>query len=241
MLRIFFYLIVVLCVAYVLAAESALAETKVIQGELAEGDKVHKDRESFVDYYEMDVSSGNLMTVTMVSTEDDGFDTYLYVTGPSGQELSNDDSSEVDGSQLIFVVTETGPWEISATGYEDAKGAYKLGIRTQKLTRLLSERGELGTDSKKLMKYGEFYDLHTVPVEAGKTYAAIAVSSDIDTFLSVHFPGGLVTNDSAPSDYNKSLAIFKPSKAGEAKVIMTSSDAEEEGRYRLYVYQAADE
>jgi hypothetical protein len=219
-----------------------LAEEQVFRGELAEGDKIHKDQEAFVDYYQVEAEAGKLMTVTMLAAKDSEFDTYLYVTGPSGQELYNDDDYEVNGSRLVFRVPETGEWEIAATALgEEEKGAYTVTVVTQGLKLLLGKRGELEEGDEVLLKEGEYYDKYTLEVEAGKTYVVMAASADFDTFLSVHHPGGLTTNDDSAASYDMSLLAFTPPESGEATIVMTSSYEDQDGRYRLAAYEAAAE
>lgn len=231
-----------LCVGFgvvLISLSSALAEEQVFRGELAEGDKIHKDREAFVDYHQFQAKAGQLVTVTMVPEKDVELDTYLYVNGPSGQEYSNDDTYEIGGSQVQFVVPETGEWEIVATALgKDEEGAYVVTANALALKLVLGQRGDLEKGDEILMKRGEYYDKFTMAVEAGKTYVVRAASADFDTFLSVHYPGGLATNDDAEGAYDTSLVIFKAPKAGEATIVMTSSSKDDEGRYRMAAYEA---
>lgn len=226
---------------------AGLAEEKVFRGELAEGDKIHKEQEAFVDYYLIQTKAKQLLTVMMVPEKGGELDTYLHVTGPSGQSFSNDDDyeffrdSDISGSRIVFLVPEAGEWEIAATALgEDEEGKYVLTVQTQELKLLLGERGDLEKGDEILLKRGEYYDKFAVDVEAGKTYAVLAASSEFDTFLSVHYPGGLVTNDYAVGSYTMSLAIFKPKDSGSATIVMTSGSADEEGRYRLAAYETVE-
>lgn len=228
-----------------LAPSFSLAKEQVFEGVLEKGDKTHSEQDAYVDYYEIEVEAGQLVVVSLEATGDDGFDTYLYVTGPSGQEFSNDDDYddwEFDGSRVTFIAPETGEWEIEATGYdEDAEGEYEVVVNIETLESIFSERGELEEGDDILLKQGEYCDKFEVKVEAGKTYVVVATSSSIDTFLSIHYPGGLAINDDLGGDYSKSMVSFKPKKSGHATVVMTSSSAEEEGRYRLTVYKVVED
>ena len=227
--------------AVLVAISSTQAAEQVFRGDLATGDKVHKDRMAFVDYHIIEAEAGQLLTITMVPGRDVDLDTYLEVTGPSGQEYSNDDDYEIDGSRLVIPVPESGEWEIAATGYdEDATGAYVVTATIQTLKPILGERGELEEGDDVLLKYGEYYDKFEVEVQAGKTYVVRAASRDFDTFISVHYPGGLVVNDDAAGTTAMSLASFTPGKAGTVTIVITSVSAEEEGRYALAAYEAMD-
>jgi hypothetical protein len=216
------------------------AQEQVFRGELAEGDKVHKDREAFIDYYAFKAQAGQLATVSMKRDNEDGdLDTYLYVSGPSGQEFTNDDDYEFGGSRIMFRVPESGEWEIGATGLgKDSKGAYTVKVLIQGLKPMLGERGDLDSSDEILLKDGELYDKFTINVEADKTYVALAASSEFDTYLSVHYPGGRAKNDDATGSFNMSLVVFQPTDSGEATIVMTSSSPDDEGRYRLAVYEA---
>ena len=230
-----------LCTALLWCASARAAEV-VFRGELAEGDKVHKDREAYIDYHQIRAKAGQLLTVSMMPADlDNSFDTYLIVTGPSGQQYSNDDA-EGGGSRVTFRVPETGEWEIGATAFgKDEKGPYVVKATIHDLKVLLGQRGNLDEDEDEvLLKGGELYDKYALPVEAGKTYVVLVASAEFDTFLSVHYPGGFVSNDDAEGIRNASQVLFSPAKAGEATIVVTSAYTKQEGRYQLAAYEAVD-
>lgn len=220
---------------------TAGASEEVFRGELAEGDKVHNDREAFIDYYVVRAKAGQLMTVSMMGTDEDNrLDTYLLVTGPAGQKLSNDDA-EGGGSRVAFRVPETGEWEIGATAFgKDETGPYVVKAMLQDLKLLLGKRENLEEGDEVLLKAGELYDKYTIEVVPGKTYVALAASGEFDTFLSVHYPGGFANNDDAEGGGNMSMVLFSPTEEGEATIVITSSYSKQEGRYQLAVYEAID-
>ena len=213
-------------------------ETIEYEGELTSEDRVHSDSGSYIDDYEVELESGMLLVISMECTDDSGLDTVLHLTGPSGQELRNDDSYEFNGSRITTVVSEQGVWEIGAAGlHEDSEGAYKVTIETAMLEEMLSERGSLEESDGRLLKFGEYYDLFEIEVEDGKTYVVNCVSTEFDTFLAADYPGGHAYNDDIDSSYNKSMIVFKPEESGKAKIIMTSCNSDATGRYRLNVFQ----
>ncbi len=229
-----------LCATMLLLGVVDAAE-EVFRGELAEGDKVHKDRKAFIDYYVVRAKAGQLMTVSMIGTDEDNrLDTYLIVTGPSGQKFVNDDA-EGGGSRVTFRVPESGEWEIGATAYgEGEAGPYVVKALRQDLKLLFGKRENLEEGDDVLLKGGELYDKYPLQVEPGKTYLVMAASSEFDTFLSVHYPGGFINNDDAEGAPNTSMVLFSPTEAGEATIVITSSYSKQEGRYQLAAYEATD-
>lgn len=220
----------------VLSASTGLAADKVFRGSLAQGDRVDGERSTFVDDYEYEAEAGQLLTITMEARGGADLDTYIKISGPGGQTYYNDDDAEIDGSKLVFVVPQGGIWDISATSYDEGeKGDYEVTVRAESLVPVLNERGELTEMSPRLLKEGEYHMIYTVKVEAGKRYAASVISGDFDTFVSVHYPGGLIYNDTGSDGSENAFVIFAPEAGGEAKVVVTSAYPESVGRFRVTV------
>ncbi len=216
-------------------------ETVEHEGELNSEDRVHSDSGSYIDDYEVELESGMLLVISMECTDDSGLDTVLHLTGPSGQELRNDDAYDdqgFTGSRITTVVSEAGVWEIGAAGlHEDSEGAYKVTVETALLEEMLNERGDLEATDERLMKFGEYFDTYEIDVENGKTYVVNCFSTEFDTFLAANYPGGHAYNDDIDSSYNKSMIVFKPDENGKARIIMTSCNADSTGRYRINVFR----
>lgn len=236
--------IVAMALGFALAvAGPALAAEKVFRGELADQDPLHAEREAPVDRYEVDVDAGSLLTVVYKSNEDAKYDEYLIVSGPMGEEFTNDDDSEVGGSRVMAIAPSSGIWDIEVTAYgRDTRGPYEVRVTVEKLERVISERGELAADDERLPKHGEFFDTYTHELEAGAKYIVLASSTEFNPFLSVHHPGGLVTSDRNPlTTYERAQVMLPAPSAGLAKILVTSGSAFERGRYRFYVYKVVAE
>ena len=80
-----------------------------------------------------------------------------------------------------------------------------------------------------------------LPIAIHEEYGVMAFSSEIDVFLSVHYPGGLVTTDDVGYGSQRSLVTFQPAKPGETTIVMTSNSVGEEGRYRLFAFESGVE
>ncbi len=224
--------------ALLLSGPMAEAADKVFRGELAQGDRIDRDRKSFADDYEVELTAGDLVTITMVAPEGSDLDTYLKVLGPAGQTYYNDDAADGRGSRLELVVPQTGTWEITATSYDEGEtGAYEVRVRSEKLVPVLAERGELNSMSPRLLKRGEYHKVYTVNLEAGKRYAVSLVSADFDTFVAVHQADGFASNDRGNDGTSNSFLIFDANAAGEAKIVATTSYPDSAGRYRLTLFE----
>ena len=103
-----------------------------LDGELAEGDAIVPDDRSFYDDYEVVLERGWVIEVSMESEE---FDTYLWLVGPDGRSVvQNDDTgtpSRGDTDSYFRVpVVETGPHYVRANSYDSSgRGAYRLRVR----------------------------------------------------------------------------------------------------------------
>ncbi|MFT5680116.1 MAG: hypothetical protein ACI8RZ_001021 [Myxococcota bacterium] len=97
-----------------------------LQGALVSGDHTLPNGE-WSDRYTLSLQSGQLLNVSMTSTD---IDTYLVAQAPSGATESNDDcDGDRNRSCLSFTALESGNWTIYATSYEGAdEGSYDLQV-----------------------------------------------------------------------------------------------------------------
>lgn len=107
------------------------AEPRAFDGTLTDDDAVVPDDDSRYDEYEVDLRAGWRLTVHMQST---AFDTYLWLIGPAGNSLvQDDDGAEGTDSQLSYVVAHDGRYTIRANSYDGAgRGAYHLDVTIQR-------------------------------------------------------------------------------------------------------------
>jgi tetratricopeptide (TPR) repeat protein len=85
------------------------------------------------------------------------------------------------------------------------------------------------------------HQVHTLPLEAGKLYRIDLASPDFDTFLRLEDSQGKQldsNNDTSPMDPNSRLVVT-PGKTGKYRLIVTSVQGAETGRYYLGVSERA--
>lgn len=98
------------------------------QGTLTSDDPVLDD--SYAHAWELRGTAGEALTVELIS---DDFDSYLYLTGPGLDVLSDDDGAGSLDSRIEVTFPETGTYRVVATTFDDfGTGAYRLRtIRTR--------------------------------------------------------------------------------------------------------------
>lgn len=97
-------------------------------GELTDSDpKVEQDNSPY-DEYTFDADEGWTITAEMRST---AFDTYLWLIGPNGTSLVQDDDGLGDGtnSRITYTAPERGTYTLRANSYDGAgRGAYSVHV-----------------------------------------------------------------------------------------------------------------
>ena len=97
----------------------------VEEGVLQTGDETLVTGE-LVDEYRRSVSAGDWIRINVQA---EGFDPYLIINAPSGQQYEIDDSDEGDTGAVrtAFQTDESGSWTIKVTTYEPGEsGSYSL-------------------------------------------------------------------------------------------------------------------
>lgn len=106
-------------------AEIGTDPVATYQGELAPGsDRTYDGK--WVDRYEYAGTSGETISIHLQS---DAFDTQLYLSGPSGDTIAEDDDGG-GGTDSLLTVTlpETGTYVIYAVPFLNSGGPYRLSI-----------------------------------------------------------------------------------------------------------------
>ena len=100
-------------------------------GSLEEGDTVVPEDGSFYDLHTFDGEAGQRVAIAMDSQE---FDTFLWLFGPDGQELAqndDDDDAITANSAIAITLPQTGTYTIVANSHgEGMVGAYQVTVRT---------------------------------------------------------------------------------------------------------------
>lgn len=97
------------------------------QGELAEGDSTVEQDGSYYDEYPVDLRAGWTVRISMESPT---FDTYLWLIGPDGESIvQDDDGGEGTNSRIEHQVGESGRFTVRANSYAgDTTGPYTVRI-----------------------------------------------------------------------------------------------------------------
>ncbi|MGB3614876.1 MAG: hypothetical protein WBA10_13870 [Elainellaceae cyanobacterium] len=99
------------------------------QGSLDSGDSILPTDGSLYDEHQFVAEEGD---VVLIRLESDVFDPYLFLVGPQGELIAqNDDVSESDTTALlVLTLPQTGPYRAIANSYDSTgRGGYQLTIR----------------------------------------------------------------------------------------------------------------
>lgn len=117
--------------AHELAAPSPTAlGGDVIEGELTDDDPRVQQDDSPYDDYRFELAAGQRVVIDMVSAE---LDTYLWLIGPDGTSLvQDDDGGEGTNSHIDFVVPVSGTYTVRANSYDGSgRGRYQLRVHVR--------------------------------------------------------------------------------------------------------------
>lgn len=98
---------------------------ETVQGTLTDDDpKVEQDNSPY-DEYRFDAGEGWTITAEMTSSD---FDAYLWLIGPDGTSLlQNDDDGEGTNARIQYTTTASGTYTIRANSFDGSgRGAYTL-------------------------------------------------------------------------------------------------------------------
>ncbi|MBX3273371.1 MAG: PPC domain-containing protein [Sandaracinaceae bacterium] len=98
---------------------------QTVTGELTDSDPRVPDDNSPYDEFAFEAGEGWTITGDMTST---AFDTYLWLIGPDGSSLvQDDDGGEGTNSRFSYTTTASGRYTIRANSFNDeGRGAYTL-------------------------------------------------------------------------------------------------------------------
>ncbi len=248
-------------VALVVALAALPAAAQVHTGTLGRGDATLSSGE-FVDRYEVRVGAGDEVTVEMTSSE---FDPYLILVEPGGEQVDNDDCTAGDLQRACATVraSAAGVVRVSATSYQPGEsGRYRVeittgggrsepaaggwGARPGDRSGRYTAATALGADhafegelraGDTTIRSGEFVDAYEIAVVAGRTVMVEMTSRDLDTYLIVTDPDGDQedNDDCAPGETSRSCVTVTPRRSGTMRVLATSYQPGETGRYAVAV------
>jgi hypothetical protein len=209
---------------------------EVHQGELAEGDQTEADGR-YIDWYEVECPLGQLV---MAQLNSPAFDAYLIVENPShGREENDDWDSESTNSRIEANTFEAGTYRIGVSSYQQGEvGKYDLLISRAAgfMPTVIESSREVAADfdgTETEASGNGFIDCYAFHVDAGATVIVDMTSSEVDTFLKLKGPTGLVEqNDDVPGSTDSRLA-FRADVSGTYYITATTYHSDEIGRYSI--------
>lgn len=104
-----------------------------VEMEVTEGRLDYKDERTikgeFVDMHDIELAPGGSYVIELLSL---GFDGFLYVRSPSGEEWRNDDAGTTSLSRVGPLEGEAGTWTVGVTTVQpNGVGAYDLRVITR--------------------------------------------------------------------------------------------------------------
>ncbi|MEM0964301.1 MAG: hypothetical protein AAGK21_17375, partial [Bacteroidota bacterium] len=220
-----------------LATLGSAASAQTYSGTLGPGDDT-LDTGEYLDEYAVSAREGQAVTAVVTS---EAFDTYVLVISSSGEQQDNDDCTQGDLSRscATLVADRTGRVRIGVTSFEPGEtGDYTVQITVGEgglsSTAPAEGPGSLTAGDDQL-ESGEFVDRREVVLEAGQRLAATLTSSDFDPYLIVIPPEGdqQDNDDCTQGDFTRSCLDVTAETAGTYRILITSFEPGESGRYQL--------
>lgn len=175
------------------------------------------------------------------------FDTYLYAMLPDGSLLENDDADwDTTDSRLILSVSpedrlliiagsffgdEQGDFEIHVQEYEPAVVSeewedFHYSADAMVWTGILNSRAPIDSS-------GNFYNEHSIQLEAGETIRITAESDDFDTVLYLLDPSGRTVAENDDYYGSNSMVEYRAERGGLFNTRVRSFSSSGSGRYTI--------
>lgn len=221
-------LALVACLAWLDAPAAAQSHA----GALEVGDETRDGSGQYADSYAFEAAEGQRIVVTMTSQ---AFDTYLIVQSPTGVESENDDAGSTAESRVDIVATEGGTWTAIASSFSEGEtGSYQLEIELGGIADIETIGGRLDPQDAVTIK-GEYYDTHTISVDAGTQFQVELTSLGFDGYLTVVTPSGVSHRNDDAGSIELSRIGPLTAEQGEYTVYVTSAAAGAVGAYDLRI------
>jgi thiol-disulfide isomerase/thioredoxin len=226
------------------AQQIALKNGKAeVSGAVSDADprEFNKHVQPFVCEFE----KGKAYEIGLMSTD---FDAFLYLIGPDGSKLAEDDDSGGSlNSRIHWNATITGKYRILATSLSgnDAGNftlkvaetgvAKAVAVQPLKLARgKASAEGRLAANAPRFQgKSSQPYD---VQLEAGKKYQIDMMSDDFDSYLYLlDKAGNILMQDDDGGDNLNSRLVFAAKESGNYRLVAAALGGIGNGNYTLTI------
>lgn len=220
--------------AVVMVAALALpgyAEVQTFTGELTREDRQLEGGE-FADYVRVELKAGQMLTVSLSS---DQFDTWLQVTSPDNELVTNDNADdEQTNSQISFMVPKDGQWVIWVSSAKPGQtGNYQLSVSTVDTRVTSTVQGELGEGDQFSLKSGEWCDPYTFDLEPNQVLVVRLLSEEFDTYLTAYQGGERYFSDDNFDESQSVVVLSAGPEGATVTIVVTSYDDTGAGKYTL--------
>jgi hypothetical protein len=213
-----------------------------VEGQLTDREGREKGKRCRV--FSCDLAKG--MTY-LVRLESGGFDSYLYLLGPNGQLLAEDDDGAGQlNAQLLWTATEEGPHRVLVTSLNGMQtGAFHLTVAAVAPDHVLPAKlkNQYVRMTGQLPTKAPIYDdkpcrAYSVRLEEGKTYQVDLVSTDFDAYLYLLGPDGkeLARDDDSGGDLHARI-IYPVKATGTYRIQACSLGPQGAGKYFLVIQE----
>lgn len=210
-----------------------------VSGRLDEGDATMGSH-GYVDAYDIELEHGDRVDFVAESYD---FDTYIYLIGPTGERVAEDDDSGATGtnSRITYAAQAAGSHRLLVTSFGGfSTGAYtvlagEVGTSTTTAEPLAFGEvvsGELSvTDA--VSDGGGHEDRYTVEVETGRQLVVSLSSDAFDTYLTLISPDGYAVafDDDSGGNLNSRLSYVVLQEG--TYTIVASSYGGSDGAYTI--------
>ncbi len=253
------------CCLLLIDGQARSGEKKAAGPLLSKNDSLSSDdgkdtklENSYRKTYKVKFAEGKTYQLDMKSKD---FDAVLRIEDADGKEVAfNDDAPGQNtlDSQIVYKATKGGEYTVVATSLgANETGAYALtvvegpggkGVPAGKSIAIKLDKAGSATEANELangdeQKGGKFYKSYSVPMQAGKEYTFQLKSGDFDAYLVLIDPAGkvLAQNDDDPAGGTLDSRIdHKATVDGDYRVIATSLNANESGKYSFEITSKGD-
>lgn len=234
------YLLTVVAQPPAVVERRPLAVGEGLSGELDETDPTSQRDATPMELYDLPLEVGQRVHIRMSSAD---LDPYLWVVGPNGEVLAEDDDTGGGTDALIDLLAPyTGLYLVVATTRAGLGGRYQISA-TDALEALAAQTAPIGLDDhiEGMLEPGDgrrpandaYQDVYQLDVTAGLPLEIRLTSTELDPYLILMGPSGDVVaeDDDGGGGLNSRIQVI-PDTSGSYRIVATSY-APASGSYEL--------